>query len=119
MPESEPAVIVEADGPVLTVTLNRPEKRNAVNSEVMCRLYDAWNRLDADEAKALSGYFQKFEHLRQKFQFLNFRVGGREVSAGGPAGKLRRDGVAVSQRPLARPVHSPCSSASLPAGRAA
>lgn len=43
-------VLVEQDGPVLTVTLNRPEKRNAVNSEVMCRLYDAWNRLDADDA---------------------------------------------------------------------
>jgi len=44
-----PAVIVEKDGPVLTVTLNRPEKKNAVNSEVMCRLYDAWNQLDADD----------------------------------------------------------------------
>lgn len=43
------AVLVEQDGPVLTVTLNRPEKKNAVNSEVMCRLYDAWNRLDADD----------------------------------------------------------------------
>lgn len=46
---SEPAVIVEQDGPVLIVTLNRPEKRNAVNSEVMCRLYDAWVRLDTDD----------------------------------------------------------------------
>ena len=46
---SEPAVIVEQDGHVLTVTLNRPEKRNAVNCEVMCRLYDAWIRLDEDE----------------------------------------------------------------------
>lgn len=44
-----PAVIVEKDGAILTVTLNRPEKKNAVNSEVMCLLYDAWNRLDADE----------------------------------------------------------------------
>ncbi|MBW2425554.1 MAG: enoyl-CoA hydratase/isomerase family protein, partial [Deltaproteobacteria bacterium] len=35
---SEPAVIVEKDGHVLTVTLNRPEKKNCVNSEVMCRL---------------------------------------------------------------------------------
>ncbi len=46
---SEPAVIVEQQGHVLVVTLNRPEKRNAVNSEVMCRLYDAWTRLDADD----------------------------------------------------------------------
>jgi len=43
------AVLVEQDGPVLTVTLNRPEKKNAVNSEVMCLLYDAWTRLDADD----------------------------------------------------------------------
>jgi enoyl-CoA hydratase len=42
-------VLVEKDGHVLTVTLNRPEKRNAVNSEVMCRLFDAWNELDADD----------------------------------------------------------------------
>ncbi len=47
---ADPAVIVEKDGPVLVVTLNRPEKRNAVNSEVMCRLYDAWVELDRDDA---------------------------------------------------------------------
>ena len=47
---SEPAVLIEKDGPVLVVTLNRPEKRNAVNCEVMCRLYDAWVDLDRDDA---------------------------------------------------------------------
>lgn len=46
---SEPLVLVEADGPVLTVTLNRPEKRNATNAEVLCRLLDAWKRLDSDD----------------------------------------------------------------------
>jgi len=45
-----PAVIVEKEGSVLVVTLNRPEKKNAVNCEVMCRLYDAWVELDRDEA---------------------------------------------------------------------
>jgi enoyl-CoA hydratase len=45
-----PVVIVEKDGAILTVTLNRPEKKNAVDSEVMCRLYDAWLELDRDEA---------------------------------------------------------------------
>jgi enoyl-CoA hydratase len=48
-PVSQPAVIVEQEGAVLVVTLNRPEKKNAVNSEVMCRLYDAWVRLDQDD----------------------------------------------------------------------
>ncbi|MFG1922666.1 crotonase/enoyl-CoA hydratase family protein [Cryptosporangium sp. NPDC048952] len=47
---SEPLVLVEADGPVLTVTLNRPEKRNATNAEVLCRLLDAWKLLDADDS---------------------------------------------------------------------
>ncbi len=46
---TEPAVIVDADGPVLTVTINRPEKKNATNAEVLCRLYDAWVRLDAED----------------------------------------------------------------------
>src|SRR5215471_10880325 len=46
----EPAVVVEKEGPILIVALNRPEKRNAVNAEVMCRLYDAWVELDRDEA---------------------------------------------------------------------
>ncbi len=44
-----PAVLVEKEGHLLTVTLNRPEKKNAVNCEVMCRLYDAWRRLDEDD----------------------------------------------------------------------
>ena len=46
---SEPTVLVEKEGHLLTVTLNRPEKKNAVNCESMCRLYDAWVRLDEDD----------------------------------------------------------------------
>ena len=46
---ADPAVLVDKEGHVLVVTLNRPEKKNAVNSEVMCRLYDAWVRLDAED----------------------------------------------------------------------
>lgn len=44
-----PVVIVEKTGHILTVSLNRPEKRNAVNCEVMCRLVDAWKQLDEDD----------------------------------------------------------------------
>jgi enoyl-CoA hydratase len=52
MPDTapEPLVLVDADGAVLTVTINRPEKRNATNAEVLCRLYDAWVRLDEDDS---------------------------------------------------------------------
>jgi enoyl-CoA hydratase len=47
---AEPAVVVEQEGQTLVVTLNRPERRNAVNAEAMCRLYDAWVRLDEDNS---------------------------------------------------------------------
>ena len=46
---TEPVVLVETEGPILVVTINRPEKRNATNAEVLCRLYDAWVRLDTDD----------------------------------------------------------------------
>jgi len=48
-PMSENVVIVEKEGHTQIVTLNRPEKKNAVNCEVMCRLYEAWVRLDEDD----------------------------------------------------------------------
>src|SRR5262245_6548578 len=44
-----PALLTEKDGHLLTVTLNRPEKKNAVNAEVLCGLSDAWHRLDDDD----------------------------------------------------------------------
>jgi len=44
-----PALLAEKDGHVLTVTINRPEKKNAVNAEVLCGLADAWHRLDEDD----------------------------------------------------------------------
>jgi enoyl-CoA hydratase len=46
---AEQPVLVERDGHVLLVTLNRPAKRNAINSEAMCRLSDAWDMLDRDD----------------------------------------------------------------------
>ncbi|MCP4036557.1 MAG: crotonase/enoyl-CoA hydratase family protein [bacterium] len=45
---SEPALLTEQNDHVLTVTINRPEKKNAVNAEVLCGLSDAWHRLDAE-----------------------------------------------------------------------
>ncbi len=44
-----PALLTQKDGHILTVTLNRPEKKNAVNAEVLCGLSDAWHRLDEDD----------------------------------------------------------------------
>jgi enoyl-CoA hydratase len=44
-----PALLAEKDGHILTVTINRPEKKNAVNAEVLCGLNDAWHQLDEDD----------------------------------------------------------------------
>ena len=46
---SEPALLAEKSGHVLTVTINRPAKKNAVNAEVLCGLSDAWHRADEDD----------------------------------------------------------------------
>ena len=42
--------IVEREGGVLTVTLNRPEAKNALTAEMMLGMYRAWRRLDEDDA---------------------------------------------------------------------
>jgi enoyl-CoA hydratase len=46
--DERPAVIVERDGPVATVTMNRPEQLNALSDELMRGLVDALTELDAD-----------------------------------------------------------------------
>jgi enoyl-CoA hydratase len=47
--EPAPHVLTERRGPVLVVTMNRPEARNALSSEMLARLYDAWVELDTDD----------------------------------------------------------------------
>lgn len=41
-------VLVDRDGPVVTVTLNRPEARNAMDLEAFARMADAWQMIDSD-----------------------------------------------------------------------
>lgn len=42
-------ILYETDGRVIRVTLNRPDKRNALNSQMLEELNDAFERADADE----------------------------------------------------------------------
>jgi enoyl-CoA hydratase len=44
----EPAVLYEKKDGVATVTMNRPEVRNAINPEMLCRLADAWQDINDD-----------------------------------------------------------------------
>ncbi|HEX6996536.1 MAG TPA: MBL fold metallo-hydrolase [Gammaproteobacteria bacterium] len=51
---------------------------------------DSWSEpLEPDDVVCLRSYFGKFEHLRRSFEFVNFRVAGRDhtVSLGGPKGR--------------------------------
>lgn len=39
---------IEKDGHVLIVTLNRPEAKNALSSQMILGMYNAWRLLDSD-----------------------------------------------------------------------
>ena len=43
-------IVIERDGHVALVRIDRPEKRNALNPEAFCRLADAWAALALDDA---------------------------------------------------------------------
>src|SRR2546430_8723541 len=48
MPESD-SVLIERDGPVTIVSINRPHCRNAVDGATARKLYDAFVAFDADD----------------------------------------------------------------------
>jgi enoyl-CoA hydratase len=45
---SEPHLLIEREGHVVTVTMNRPEARNAWTLEMLARMWDAWQLIDGD-----------------------------------------------------------------------
>ena len=47
-------VLVEQNGPVTTVIINRPERRNAVNEETAEELLEAFKTFERDEASAVA-----------------------------------------------------------------
>jgi enoyl-CoA hydratase len=59
----QPLVLVERDGPVTIVSINRPERRNAVNGATAKVLFEAFLAFDADESSSVAvftgvgGYF--------------------------------------------------------------
>jgi enoyl-CoA hydratase len=44
----DPHLLFERDGHVATITLNRPESRNALSGEMIVRMADAWAEIDTD-----------------------------------------------------------------------
>ena len=51
---SEPKVVVERDGPVTTVIINRPEVRNAVDNATAEALADAFRAFDGDDEQKVA-----------------------------------------------------------------
>lgn len=47
-------VLVDRNGPVTTVVINRPEARNAVNGPTAAALYSAFEQFDRDDAAAVA-----------------------------------------------------------------
>jgi len=56
-------VLIEQDGPVWTVTLNRPEVRNAVDGPTAHALADAFRRFDADADACVAVLHGAGEHF--------------------------------------------------------
>jgi methylglutaconyl-CoA hydratase len=49
MPDEDKAVLYTHEGSIRTITLNRPEKRNALNNEVIAGIIEALREADGDE----------------------------------------------------------------------
>jgi len=100
----QPLVLADAEGPVLTVTINRLEKRNATNAEVLCRLYDAWIRLDQGDSlrvAILTGWGNTFCAWMDLAEIGRLRAGVRDNELRGPAappGQLRGGGGDAANR---------------------
>ena len=60
----QPHLLVERDGHVLVLTMNRPEAKNALSSEMMAGMSDAWDELNEDPAAHFAGAQMPFR-LRQ------------------------------------------------------
>jgi enoyl-CoA hydratase len=48
MSQGAPDCLVEREGPVVVVTMNRPEKKNALSQEMLALMADAWRMIDED-----------------------------------------------------------------------
>jgi len=47
-PASDPSLLVERHGAAVVLTMNRPDRRNALSLDMLVRLADAWDAIEAD-----------------------------------------------------------------------
>lgn len=49
MTQPTPSLLFEREGPTVVLTMNRPERRNALSLDMLVRFADAWDAVDADD----------------------------------------------------------------------
>ena len=50
MNEERPSLCYEREGPIVILTMNRPERRNALSMDMIARFADAWSEIEADDS---------------------------------------------------------------------
>ena len=50
MQQTHESLLVERRGPTVVLTMNRPERRNALSIEMIVAMADAWEQVDADDS---------------------------------------------------------------------
>jgi enoyl-CoA hydratase/carnithine racemase len=100
---SEPKIITERRGHVLLIGLNRPEKRNAADFDLLTRLADAYGELERDPGLRVGLVHGVGDHFTAGLDLADLgpRIGGDGLSFVGPDGI---DPWQVSGTPLTKPV---------------
>jgi enoyl-CoA hydratase len=48
--DEQPSLSYEREGPIVILTMNRPDRRNALSMDMIVRFADAWQEIEADDA---------------------------------------------------------------------
>ena len=100
---SEPKIITERRGHILLIGLNRPEKRNAADFDLLTRLADAYGELERDPELRVGLVHGLGDHFTAGLDLADLgpRIGADGLSFVGPDGI---DPWQVSGTPLTKPV---------------
>src|SRR5688572_16272968 len=86
------SVVVERSGPVVTIILDRPERRNAVDSKTASTLRDVFDTFEADETAAVAVLAGAGGHFCAGYDLKAFAAEGADYDpeGEGPMGPTRR-----------------------------